>query len=405
MAFCLRHLIVMPIAHLTKRVVQDLRHPEAGQVFYYDDQLRGFGLRVGRRSKAFFCEAMVRRRTVRVTIGRFPVCRAEHARKTALGLLGQMAAGINPNADRKATAAKSITLKEAFDGFFADKPKLSPNTIPNYRRTIDLYLADWQRKPISEITRQMVMARHRKIGEERGEITANNVMRHLRSIYNHTAAVVGELPPNPVEILSQARAWTSEGRRRTSIDEAALPRWYQAVLAQDERVRDFLLVALFTGMRRSEIATLRWECVDLSGGTLTVPRTKNGDPLELPLSTFLLGLLRRRRLAASASPWVFPSPGKSGHIEEPKSATTRVAKASGVPFTIHDLRRTFITIAESLDIPAYTLKRLLNHRTSGDVTGGYIVISTDRLRAPVEKIAARIESLITKTQLGARHAV
>jgi len=384
----------VPIAHLTKRVVQDIPHPEAGQVFYYDDHLRGFGLRVGRRSKAFFCEAMVSRRTVRVTIGRFPVCRPEHARRAALGLLGQMAEGINPNAARKATAAKSITLKEAFDGFFADKPKLSPNTVPNYRRTIDVYLADWQRRPISEITRQMVMARHRKIGEERGEITANNVMRHLRSIYNHTSAVVGELPSNPVEILSQARAWTSETRRRTSIDEAALPRWYQAVLAQDERVRDFLLVALFTGMRRAEIANLRWEFVDLAGATLTVPRTKNGDPLVLPLSSFLLRLLRRRQLAASASPWVFPSPGKSGHIEEPKSATTRVAKASGVSFTVHDLRRTFITIAESQDIPAYTLKRLLNHRTSGDVTGGYIVISTDRLRAPVEKIAARIESLI-----------
>ncbi len=49
-------------------------------------------------------------------------------------------------------------------------------------------------------------------------------------------------------------------------------------------------------------------------------------------------------------------------------------------FSLHDLRRTFITVAESLDIPAYALKRLLNHRADGDVTGGYIVMNADRLR-------------------------
>lgn len=60
---------------------------------------------------------------------------------------------------------------------------------------------------------------------------------------------------------------------------------------------------------------------------------------------------------------------------------------------MHDLRRTFISIAESLDIPAYALKRLLNHRADTDVTGGYIVIGVERLRLPVERIAARILEL------------
>jgi integrase len=54
----------------------------------------------------------------------------------------------------------------------------------------------------------------------------------------------------------------------------------------------------------------------------------------------------------------------------------KVAELSGVPFTIHDLRRTFITIAESLDIPAYALKRLLNHATTNFVTADYIILKT-----------------------------
>ena len=87
---------------------------------------------------------------------------------------------------------------------------------------------------------------------------------------------------------------------------------------------------------------------------------------------------------------MFPSTSKVGHIVETKKFTARVSERCGLDFTLHDLRRTFITIAESLDIPHYALKRLLNHRISGDVTGGYIVIDAERLRAPVERVAARI---------------
>ena len=63
-----------------------------------------------------------------------------------------------------------------------------------------------------------------------------------------------------------------------------------------------------------------------------------------------------------------------------------VINATGIHFTVHDLRRTFITIAESLDIPAYALKRLMNHKMSNDVTAGYIVADVERLRKPMQLI-------------------
>ncbi|KTD82484.1 phage related integrase [Legionella waltersii] len=63
-----------------------------------------------------------------------------------------------------------------------------------------------------------------------------------------------------------------------------------------------------------------------------------------------------------------------------------VTKASGVHFTVHDLRHTFITIAESLDISAYALKRLMNHKMSNDVTARYIITDVKRLRKPMQLI-------------------
>lgn len=64
----------------------------------------------------------------------------------------------------------------------------------------------------------------------------------------------------------------------------------------------------------------------------------------------------------------------------------QVIELTDIQFTVHDLRRTFITIAESVDIPAYALKRLLNHKMSNDVTAGYIVADVERLRKPMQLI-------------------
>lgn len=79
--------------------------------------------------------------------------------------------------------------------------------------------------------------------------------------------------------------------------------------------------------------------------------------------------------------------GKDGYIIEPRKQMAKVIEATGIQFTVHDLRRTFITIAESLDIPAYALKRLLNHKMSGDVTAAYIILDVERLRKPMQMIA------------------
>lgn len=388
----------MPNLRLTRRTVDEIPFAQSGQVLYRDTLLSGFGLRVGSKSKVFFVEGQVQRRTRRVTIGRADVFAPDIARKKALSVLSEMAEGRNPNEEKRKQATTSLTLAEAFESFFEARPNLSPHTFANYSRTAGLYLKSWRKKPLNSITRQMVLKRHQELSDKIGRTTANNVMRHLRSVYNFAAAAQDDFPPNPVQILTQARAWHREQRRQTVISAHELPMWWDAVMAEPEYSRDFLMLALFTGMRRGELLKLRWENVDLVTRTLHVPTTKNGDPLTLPLSDFLADLLADRRERVSGSPWVFPGPGKKGHLVETKKFLQRVSAGSGVSFTLHDLRRTFITIAESLDVPYYALKRLLNHRTNGDVTGGYIVVNAERLRGPVEQVAQRILALVARDQ-------
>ncbi|WP_375692113.1 tyrosine-type recombinase/integrase [Pseudooceanicola sp. LIPI14-2-Ac024] len=211
-----------------------------------------------------------------------------------------MAAGVDPNAEKRRVAQESLTLGQAFDRFFDTRSSLADSTRESYQRTANLYLNDWKRSPITSVTRQMVLKRHQRIAKEHGQVTANNVMRHLRSVYNVTAAAHDEFPPNPVNILTQARAWYPERRRRGAVSAQDLPAWWAAVMEEPDYARDFLLIALFTGMRRNEIAALRWEQVNLEERALHIPKTKNGDPLDLPLADYLVTLLRNRKKQAGS---------------------------------------------------------------------------------------------------------
>jgi len=138
----------MPNLRLTRRAVDDIPFPHSGQVFYRDTLLSGFGLRVGANSKVFFAEGQVNRRTRRVTIGRADVFAPEIARKKALVILGEMADGRDPNAEKRKEKQERITLELAMERFFETRNTLSPSTVEHYRRTVQLYLKVWRKLEI-----------------------------------------------------------------------------------------------------------------------------------------------------------------------------------------------------------------------------------------------------------------
>jgi integrase len=105
------------------------------------------------------------------------------------------------------------------------------------------------------------------------------------------------------------------------------------------------------------------------------------------MGTYLAKLIAARVKQTADSEFLFPSWGKTGRITEAHKAVAKVAEISEVPFALHDLRRTFATIAESLDISTNAVKRLLNHAVNqNDVTSGYIVTDVERLRKPMQQI-------------------
>lgn len=348
----------------------------------------------------------------RVTLGRYPGLTIDQARRMAQATLAKLAEGIDPAAEKRAVHARNVSLAEAFRAYVERRKNLRPATVKDYEFCMAHGLRDWASKPLHTITRKMVTARHTLLSG-RSESLANKTMRFLRALFNFAAGeYLGAdgrpiLTDNPVKALSHAKTWNREVRRTRHLGPHQLRAWLEGIeqlplTTEDGAMyRDYLLLLLFTGLRRSEAANLTWENVDLDARTLFIPGddAKNHEPHRLPLPDVLLDMLAaRKRTAAGAFVFAVARTGKPPATT--LKACNRVAAASGVPFSPHDLRRTFLTIAESLDIPAYALKRLANHKMKGDVTAGYIVTSVERLRKPMQQIADFILSAAGKTDSG-----
>jgi integrase len=231
-------------------------------------------------------------------------------------------------------------------------------------------------------------------GPATGAASANGAMRIFRLVWNFAAERDPTLPPHPVKRLR--RQWFPEARRERLVKADELPAFYSAVCALPNPIhRDYLLLLLFTGLRRNEAAALRWEELDFAERVIRLPakRTKAGRRLDLPMSDVVRDLLVARRAIGRDGAFVFAADSRSGHLEEPRFALAQVALSSGVAVSAHDLRRTFITVAESTDISPLALKALVNHSLGNDVTSGYIISTAERLREPAQRVADRLKAL------------
>ena len=388
---------------LTEKSIEKLKAPDPSrkQVLHWDDSLRGFAVLCSGVStaKTYVVQRAVNGRTRRVTVAPCNVLPLAEARKKAETVLGQFYQGIDPKLGRR----DAVTLREALEQYLTANKKLSSQSQRFYRGVVERYLADWLDLPLRTITPEMVEARHRKIqqlvakGNNKGHAMANSTMVSFRIIWNYAAEGSPSLPPNPVSRLR--RSWFKVPRRTRLVKGDDLPAFYAAVLGLENMIyRDFILMLLFTGMRKSEAAGLTWNDVDFASKVIRVPaeRMKAKRAFYLPLSDFLHQLLVARR-AIGRDKLVFPS---NGTAVDPRLAFRHIAATTNIVVSPHDLRRTFITVAESIDISSLALKSLVAHSTGDDVTAGYAILSNERVRDAAQRVTDKMKVLCGVAPIG-----
>jgi integrase len=160
---------------------------------------------------------------------------------------------------------------------------------------------------------------------------------------------------NPVSDLSfsvgdkNARdRWLTLMEEKRLLVSATNPSW----------LRNLLVFALHTGMRRGEILDLHWKDVDFKRRLITVQRSKNGEKRSIPMSRTLSGLLAQVKVR-DISGRVFPIAVRS--LRDAFSKALR--KAEIEDFRFHDLRHTFATRLVQNGVDLYKVKELLGHKT------------------------------------------
>lgn len=384
---------------ITDSEVKRLPIPVNGQALYFDSALPGFGVRVtcsGRKS--YIVNKWSHGKVHRITLGDAAQINTHQARALAVARFGELAQGVDPNKEKRATIAKekaqrivdtahSVTVNQVLAEYFNAKKKLSERTKYDYQRLVLCYLDTWQDRPLIDINQKALTKIYDETGK-RSVAQANYVARLLRALFYFAKAKYPSIGivENPVTTFFEIHDWYRVDRRQTLVKTHDLRLWWKATETINDDSRDYLRVLLLTGLRKLEGAKLERANIDLKGRTFTAIRKGNSQH-TLPMGNHLYDLISTRMAKTQGEKYLFPSWGASGHITEAQKAVAKVAHESGVAFVMHDLRRTFATIAESLDISAFAVKRLLNHAVDkNDVTSGYLAVDAERLRKPMQQI-------------------
>lgn len=377
--------------NFTKAGIDALQIPEKGaRKFYFDTKVEGLALRVsGAGSKVFYMYKWVAGKPQKYKLGPYPAMSVEQARDRAKEENASFVKGHDPSTERAKKRAE-WTFEELFDWYLEAYAKVRKRSWERDQQNYNNHLKDLLGAlPVTKVTRTVVRETHMTVRKNAGPYAANRLLALISVIFSKAIAhevFDGANPASGIEPFPEE----SRDRRLTA---AEVPR-LMAALEQEsnETVRDFIYMLLYTGARRDNVLSMRWEQIDFDGRIWRIPMTKNGKPQIVPLEDQELALLKRRIAKVNGSPWVFPGrkDTKTGHLENPYEGWYRICERAGLGSTdtdgkfkanvrLHDLRRSLgswmVDTGASLPVIGQTL-----HHQSQATTAVYARLSLDPVR-------------------------
>lgn len=312
----------------TKTALQALPLPEAGKrATVYDTEVPKLALRVtSTGAKTFWVIRRTGSQMAWVKLEAFPGMTVEKARIEAQKILGEFSSGANPAAVKRAVRGE-LTFAEVFDRFIVEKKKrngshLGDRTKRDYQDVLRLYLEPIKNKKLSQITRAEIKAIHAKTTKKSGTQADRSIIL-VSSVFSFAADLELFTGTNPASRIQKNLA----PERDRFAQPGELPYLFEAIA--ESALRDFFLLSLLTGARRSNVQSMAWRDIDLQAGVWRVDLTKNGTPQNVTLSPEAVAVLQERKRSTEGAPFVFPGTGKTGHLVEPKKAwATLLQRAS-----------------------------------------------------------------------------
>ncbi len=429
----------IPAFNFTNRSVEAIEPPATGRLEFKDTKAPGLYLRVtskGARSFSYVGRPKGSSLVERATLGKYPTVKAEEARTRATEIAGRLAAGVSvAQAQREKRGELTLTELHKLREGQRKKPKAGKK--PRDDGLWRLYIEPaFGRRRLSEVSAGDVETWHRAIPKavvkasvERaaaaaarhaarralveaaqavrrrgpapkpktettstaprinGQRTANLALAELRALYNwgmnpRRMHFVGVNPASGQDAFPNV-----ERERFLQPDE--LEGFFDALShVPTETMRDFFLIALLTGVRRTNVASMAWSDVNLDRGEwrISAEAMKNDQAQTVTLGGEAVLILKNRKPEEGGSVYVFPSErSKSGHIMEPKSAWKNLLREAGIDdLRIHDLRRTLGSWQARTGASLLLISKSLNQK-SLEAAQIYARLDLDPVRQSVDR--------------------
>lgn len=251
-------------------------------------------------SKSFYVYRRVGGRPERIFIARTSELSVEKARKQAQIILGQIALGINPQ-EEKRQVRTDATFGQFFRQYMDRYSKPHKKTWKADEQDGQRFLSPLFSKKLNNIRKTDIQHLHEQIFLENGLYQANKILNRIKAIY-HKAQEWGWKGTNPAIGIKRYK----EKSRERFIQPDEMPILIRVIEEEtDQTLKDFLWMLLLTGARKTNTLQMRWEQILWDRNEWSIPTTKNGDPLSVPLVDRAIEILQRRKKATN-SQWVFP---------------------------------------------------------------------------------------------------
>lgn len=381
------------MAMLTDAKAAAIKPPAAGQEEHRDIKVTGLRLRVGAGGKkSWIVRARAGDKVINRKLGTYPSMGLSAARTAAEKLLEVLARdGSTEAIDRTFGAVSKLWIdriaKPKNDTWRLQERRLEMHVLPHWR---DKKIASIRRADVRDLLDGIV-----------GDVLPNRVLTLVKTIFRY-ALSRDWIDASPIEGIAKPKE-ESERDRWLKMDEL-MAVWKAASLIGFP-FGHYLKTLALTAQRRTEVASMRWEDVDLNDATWIIPakETKSDREHLVPLSAPVAQMLEE---LPRLGPYVFTHDGETpvSGFAKAKTRLDGFIAAAGFeikPWTFHDLRRTAATHMGRLGVVEDVIGRVLNHAPKGVTAKTYALHSyAPEKRSALDRWAAEVTRAVEGKSTG-----
>lgn len=300
----------------------------------------------------------------------------------------------------------SITFREHCDNWLAEKRGTAPATLTFYRGSVNKFLTFLGEKAdadISDIDARLILAYRNDLIAKLSPKSVNHDLKTVKALFK-AARRDNLVPDDPSEFVDSVRGGGSSVRRPFTPDEIR-----RLLAVATDEWRSMILFGLYTGLRISDVAMLRWSNVDLERREIAIVVQKTGKSLNLPIAAPLASHLES--MPSSDDPRA-PLHPKANSTWEREGRTGRLgnqfadllvdaglrkpsvkegrgkgqkARRDAQELSFHCLRHTAISLMKEAGIPESVVMAIAGH-ASKEVSARYTHVGNEAMQKAADAL-------------------